>query len=190
MKKMNWIKMGFKIVKIVLIFLLVMIIQANISDKALVKTENFNLNMTLGLTAMAEKEEEEIPREVIIEKNKENSSVINKYTGDLTGYAADCPLCNGTLACKRAYNVYRNNVITYNDETYGNVRIVASSKQLACGTVVRFNASSISSDSIYAIVLDRGVTGNSLDLLMPTEDAARREVGRKKITYEVVRNGW
>ena len=55
MKKMNWIKMGFKIVKIVLIFLLVMIIQANISDKALVKTENFNLNMTLGLTAMAEK---------------------------------------------------------------------------------------------------------------------------------------
>lgn len=190
MKKFNWIKMGFKLVKIVLLLLLVVTLQANKSDKVSYKTENFNLNMTLGLTAMAEKEEEEIPREVIVEKNKTNSPVLKKYTGDLTGYAADCPLCNGTLACKRSYNVYRNNVVTYDDETYGNVRIVASSKQLACGSVVRFSVNSISSEPIYAIVLDRGVTGNSLDLLMPTEDAARREVGRKKVTYEVVRNGW
>lgn len=190
MKKFNWIKMGFKLVKVVLILLLVVILQANMSNKAVNRTENFNLNMTLGLTAMAEKEEEEIPREVIIEKNKVNSVVLNKFTGDLTGYAADCPLCNGTLACKRSYEVYRNGVVTYDDATYGNVRIVASSKQLACGSVVRFNASSLSSEPIYAIVLDRGVIGSSLDLLMPTEDAARREVGRKKITYEVVRNGW
>lgn len=190
MNKFNWVKMGFKLIRIILIIIVVVLLQSNVSNNAIIKTENFNLNMTLGLTAMAEKEEEEVPREVIVQQNKNSSSALNKYTGDLTGYAADCPLCNGTLACKRSYNVYRNNVVTYDDATYGNVRIVASSKQLACGSVVRFDLESLSSEPIYAIVLDRGVLGNSLDLLMPTEDAARREVGRKKITYEVVRNGW
>jgi len=89
-----------------------------------------------------------------------------------------------------SYKVYKNGVITYPDKTYGNVRIVASSKSLACGSIIRFNAKGISSEPVLAIVLDRGVRGQNIDLLMPTEDAARKKVGRKKITYDVIRNGW
>ena len=56
------------------------------------------------------------------------------YTGDLTGYSADCPACNGTLACKPKYDVYKNGVVTYPDKEYGNVRIVAThQKNLKCG---------------------------------------------------------
>ena len=41
-----------------------------------------------------------------------------------------------------------------------------------------------------AIVLDRGVLGTDIDLLSPSEDYARQYVGRHKITYDVLRNGW
>ena len=104
-------------------------------------------------------------------------------TGFLTGYAADCPMCNGTLACLRNYNVYKNGIVNYNDKTFGNVRIVASSKNLSCGSIVEF-------DNTKAIVLDRGVLGNNLDLLVESESYASKYVGRKKITYDVLREGW
>lgn len=190
MNKWNWIKMGLKLIKVSILFMLVAMVQSNISNMVFNTKEDFDLNMTLGVIAMAEKEEEEKPHEVIVEENKQQSVSINKFSGDLTGYAADCPLCNGTLACKPSFKVYKNNVITYPDKTYGNVRIVASSKNLTCGSIIKFNAKSISNEPIYAIVLDRGVLGKNIDLLMPTEDAARKQVGRKKITYDVIRNGW
>lgn len=198
--------MGLKLIKVSLVLMLVLLLTSNISDKVLDTGEDFNLNMTLGVIAMAEKEEEEKPpvveekpqQPVVVEKKEENKTQTNnktqsslkKLSGDLTGYATDCPLCNGTLACKSSYKVYKNNVVTYPDSTYGNVRIVASSKNLTCGSIIKFEAKSISSEPIIAIVLDRGVLGNNIDLLMPTEDAARKQVGRKKITYEVLRNGW
>lgn len=190
MKKFNWIKMGLKLGKILVLFLFVVLLQANVSNQVLIKTENFNLNRTLGMTAMAEKEKEEKPRVVVVSENKENSKVITSFTGSLTGYAADCPLCNGTLACKTSYDVYKNNVVTYADSVYGDVRIVASSKSLPCGSIIRFQLKTISSEPVYAIVLDRGVTGNNIDLLMPTESSASKIVGRRTITYEVIRSGW
>lgn len=183
MKKTNWIEKSLKIIKVVIIIILVLFIQMNVNTLTDDKLENINYNKSLGFIAMAEKKEEEKP---VVEEVK----VLNTFSGDLTGYAADCPLCNGTLACKPSYKVYKNNVVTYNDSTFGKVRIVASSKQLSCGSVIKFNAKSLSNEPIYAIVLDRGVLGHNIDLLMPTEAAAYQQVGRKKITYEVVRNGW
>lgn len=187
MIKFNWIKMGFKIL---VLLILIFLVQANVSDRVKIKTENFNFNVTLGMNAMAEKEKEEKPKEVIYQENRLNSDVLTILNGDLTGYAADCPLCNGTLACKTSYNVYKNGVVTYPDKEFGNVRIVASSKALPCGSVIRFDFKSLSEKHIYAIVLDRGVLGNNIDLLMPTEKDASRYVGRHKISYEVLRNGW
>ena len=84
----------------------------------------------------------------------------------------------------------RNGNINYYDNTYGNVRIVASSKNLECGSIVSINASSVSSEPIIAIVLDRGVSGTKLDLLMPSEHEARKNVGNTKITYDVLRRGF
>lgn len=144
------------------------------------KLSNSNLNKTLDLTAMATKYSE-------IQYN-DKFYPLDTFTGDLTGYAADCPLCGGTLGCT-GQNVL-DRTTTYDDIDYGKVRIVASSKNLQCGSVIRFNSPKLSSEPIFAIVLDRGVLGNDIDLLVESETYALHNVGRTKITYDVLRNGW
>lgn len=144
------------------------------------KVTNTNTNKTLDLTAMALKLNE-------IEL-ADKFYPLDTFTGDVTGYAADCPLCNGHLGCT-GQNVL-DRTTTYSDKDYGNVRIVASSKKLACGSIVTFKAPYLSSEPIIAIVLDRGVLGNDLDLLVESEYYARQNVGRHKLTYDVLRFGW
>ena len=112
------------------------------------------------------------------------------FTGDLTGYAGDCPLCSGYLACPPRTNVLKEGIY-YKDKTYGTVRIVASSRNYPCGTIIRFKVNKLSSEPIYAIILDRGVGGNDIDLLTENEDYARKSVGRVRNTkFEVIREGW
>ena len=48
----------------------------------------------------------------------------------------------------------------------------------------------LSKEKITAIVLDRGVLGNDLDLLVESEAYALKNVGRHKLTYDVLRFGW
>ncbi len=144
------------------------------------KIESINENRTINLTTMALKLNEDISNDLYAAKDT--------YTGDLTGYNADCPLCSGHLACASSYNVL-NGTETYPDISYGNVRIVASSSNLPCGTVIRFNKSNLSNDPIVAIVLDRGVLGNDIDLLTSTLDKAYT-IGRSSISYDVLRTGW
>ncbi len=76
------------------------------------------------------------------------------------------------------------------DKDYGKVYIVASSKNLPCGSIVSFNSKRISDDKVIAIVLDRGVLGNALDFLTPSEAYAAKYIGRSSITYDVLRSGW
>jgi 3D (Asp-Asp-Asp) domain-containing protein len=117
----------------------------------------------------------------------ETKSVFN---GDLTGYAGDCPLCSGVVACKPRINVLEKGIF-FNDVEYGTIRMVASSKRYPCGTILRFNADRVSSEPIIAVVMDRGVGGNNIDLLMDNEDEARRKVGRiKNLEFQVLRLGW
>ncbi len=187
MNKMNWIKMGYILVKVLMLMIFSIAATKSVSENNVIKVESFNFNKSLGMNASAVKGEEEKPKP----KEEEKPLVVsNKLSGILTGYGADCPLCNGTLACKPSYNVYKNNVVTYTDSTYGNVRIVASSTKMPCGSIVRFTARGIDNGTITAIVLDRGVLGNNLDLLMTSEDEAAKVVGRRNITYEVLRRGW
>ncbi len=202
MIKSSWIKSGFKIIVIMtLVFLL------NISEDYSIfnKVHNYEINESFGMIAMVEKEKEEKPIVVKVESKEETTvqkkvkKVENKEykknevkssisrTGVLTGYAANCKSCGGTLACKSSYKVKNNGVVTYPDSQFGSVRIVASSKNLACGSIVRF---SLWGTTITAIVLDRGVLGNNLDLLMTTEKEASNKVGRRNITYQILRNGW
>src|SRR5574344_2780489 len=145
-----------------------------------IKVTNNNLNLSLDLNAMAAKVEEDIQNDIYSSKDT--------FTGYLTGYAANCPLCGGHLACMPSLDVLNGNV-NYLDSVYGNVRIVASSKDLACGTIIKFN-SYFSSEPITAIVLDRGVTGTSIDLLTYSEADALKNIGRSVITYDVLRKGW
>ncbi len=178
-----YFRIGIKVVKVILLIVIfTFLITGAMADEFKVKTVVLDIRQNVGVSVDAEKEWEDINKDIYAAKAT--------YTGDLTGYSADCPLCYGTLACKPSYKVYKNNVVTYNDKVYGNVRIVASSKKLACGSVIRFNSNRVSNEETYAIVLDRGVLGRDIDLLVPNESYAINNIGRSKIEYDVVRFGW
>lgn len=167
-------------IKSSLVFFIVFIAGFSTTVK-LNKVKNENVNRNVDLSTMALKVNEMVENDLYSAKDT--------YTGQLTGYAHDCPLCGGTLACASNYNV-RDRRDYYPDKEYGTVKIVASSKNLPCGTIIRFNKPSISPDPVIAIVLDRGVPGNNLDLLTPTEEYASKYIGRSTITYDVLRTGW
>ena len=179
--KRNILSFMNKVIRLMIVISFVFLV-ANGSKKIESKVVNENLNRTLDLTSMAERVQEELDNNLY--------ASIDTYTGALTGYVANCPLCGGRLACKPDYAVLNNGVNTYEDILYGEINIVASSKNLPCGSIVKFDATRVSENPIIAIVLDRGVRGNALDLLMTSDADARSLVGRMSITYEVLRNGW
>ncbi len=133
--------------------------------------------------------------EVIRKSQKElySQGVFNPiytFTGELTGYAGDCPLCSGYLACPPRTNVLKSGIY-FTDKTYGKLRIVASSSNYPCGTILRFKVKKLQDEPITAIVLDRGVPGNVIDLLVENEDYAIKHVGRvRNLDFEVLREGW
>lgn len=174
-----------------------------LSTSTIFSSNSLNLDrfdVKVGLLASAVKNEEEKPKPVekpIIRASTPTSYETNNNVnvpddglihGSMTGYSADCALCGGRLACTQ-YDVYRNGVVTYPDGTYGNVRIVASSRNLPCGSIVAIN-SSLTSEPMVAIVLDRGVGGNNLDLLVASEAEAYNNIGRKSVSYSILRSGW
>lgn len=166
-----------KTTKILMIFIIIAVCgQTGIIEQE-VKTSNNNLNKTLDLTAMALKIDEINHNDLYYP--------LDTYNGVLTGYAANCPLCGGTLGCT-GQNVL-DGTTTYQDKDYGTVKIVASSKSLPCGSIVNF---SLNNENITAIVLDRGVTGTALDLLVESEAYALSNVGRKNILYQILRFGY
>lgn len=165
----------------ILLIMVVLVIAKGSGNVNVAKVENENVNKTINLSTMALKVDE-------IEENIKWSA-IDTYTGDLTGYVYNCPLCNGTLACKSSYDI-TDGKNTYYDSEYGEVYIVASSKNLPCGSIVSFYSNRISNDKVVAIVLDRGVTGNALDFLSPNLSYAYDQIGRSSITYDVLRSGW
>ena len=177
------------IFKIFTIFIVLFGLKAS-SYKMQNYSSNENINKNVNLSTMAtfiDKEEEERKNEEALETYLWGS--LDSYTGDLTGYGADCALCTGRLACMSSLDL-SNGRTTYEDKTYGEVRIVASSKNLQCGTIIKFDSKRISEEPVIAIVLDRGVLGNDIDLLTPSESYAGKYVGRSVITYDVLRNGW
>ena len=171
--------LNFLVRSFILVFV-VMFVQtkSNIDET---KVENYNLNKTLDLTAMSKKVQEDIYNDLYSAKDT--------FIGDLTGYSADCPLCSGRLSCMPSLDVLNGNV-NYFDSTYGNVRIVASSTNLSCGSIVRLNTNRIAENEQIAIVLDRGVLGKDLDLLVTDSQTALTKVGRVSVAYDVLRFGW
>ncbi len=188
--------------------LIILLVVFGLSNSTIFSSNSLDIDEfkdEVGFVAMVVKNKEEKPvvkKEVKKEVSKAVSNEPKSYEtsakvtvaddglrhGSLTGYSADCPLCGGRLACV-AYDVYRNGVVTYPDAAYGNVRIVASSRNLPCGSIVAIN-SSLTAEPMVAIVLDRGVGGNNLDLLVASEAEAYNNIGRKSVTYSVLRNGW
>lgn len=168
-----------KIIQISILVLLVIFVESSNNIKE-TKVLNDNYNKSIDLATMALKLKEDIQNDLYSAKDT--------FVGDLTSYMATCPLCSGKLACLPNYNVL-NGTETYQDISYGEVKIVASSKNLPCGSIVRLNKTKLADEPILAIVLDRGVLGNDLDLLTSNE-AYAYQVGRSTVAYDVLRNGW
>ena len=176
----NKMKLLYKIPCACLIIGIVLCFQ-NSSITSETKASNTNLNKNVNLNAMAK----------VIQNFRYNdlNTVLDTYYGTLTAYVADCPMCSGKLGCT-GQNVL-DKTTTYNDPQYGTVRIVASSPNLPCGSIVRFPNSTLSdTGEITAIVLDRGVTGTTLDLLVDSVDTALTKVGSRKVNYDILRFGW
>lgn len=174
---MKTVKMS---IKLLIITFLVLIIKTSTNSINNI-IENDNLDKAVNLSMMTLKVDE--IKEAIKYEAKET------FSGDLTGYAYNCPLCNGTLGCLPSYNI-RDGETTYNDKEYGKVLIVASSPKIPCGSIIRFYSPRVQDNTTLAIVLDRGVLNYNIDLLTPSEDYASKYIGRSKITYDVLRKGW
>lgn len=145
-------------------------------------TENDNIGKYVGQDTI------QVSQNILYNKNLYDP--LYTFTGDLTGYAGDCKLCTGYLACPPRTNVLKDGIY-HEDKMYGKLRIVASSRKYPCGTIIEFNVGKLSDEPIRAIILDRGVGGNDIDLLMDSEDLAIKEVGRvKNLEFKVLREGW
>ena len=137
-----------------------------------------------------EKKEEVIKKEEPVKSYVEEepvSEVIKTYTGTLTGYGPDCSGCSGNTAS----GYYVGNTITYNDSTYGNVRIVAADKSIPFYSIVRIS-NVPGMDTITAIVLDTGGAvgfgkATLFDLLFASESATMNKAYNVK--FEILRWG-
>ncbi len=146
------------------------------------KVYNNNLNKTVELSVIQKAQDELYLAELLTPKSS--------FVGNLTGYVGNCPKCTGILGCHPRTNVLEEGIL-FDDVQYGTVRIVASSKKYPCGTILRFTIDKISQESIIAVVMDRGVRGDSIDLLAESEEYARQNIGRvKNQKFDVLRLGW
>ena len=146
--------------------------------------------------------EEEAKKEAITEsvvKIEENISnnvveasvvtdVLETQHGDMSAYGPDCAGCSGHLAT--GFDARQS--ITYQDKTYGAVRIVAGDKKYPYGTIVRIKGAG---NDFNAIVLDRG--GNigigklfMFDLLCQSEAQASLYGTSFNLTFEILRYGY
>jgi 3D (Asp-Asp-Asp) domain-containing protein len=122
--------------------------------------------------------------------------VITTFSGVLTGYGPDCKGCGGTVyGGKNGGRLdVRNGNIYYQDDTYGEVRIVAADRKYSYGTIVRITAPNVSKTPILAIVLDRGnaniVKGNLFDLLFESETKTNNIGKQRDVKYEILRYGF
>ena len=95
------------VVRVISLFSLMLLLGTTVLDTSYsVNINNVNLNKSLEVAVM--------------EENHENLYVAELYdaeatfTGDLTAYVGDCPLCSGILACHPRTNVLESGIY-FND---------------------------------------------------------------------------
>lgn len=140
----------------------------------------------------------EEPKEEIIEIGTKEEEI---YTGKMTGYGADCDGCSGNLSCKtkngKSWNLI-NDGITYNDEEFGETRILAAAlSKFPCGTIIEVKNPNLG--TFNAIVLDTGGAMRSayqngtilMDLAFTSEtsDGIHNSTS-SSVEYKVKRWGW
>lgn len=134
---------------------------------------------------------------------KVGSGKSGEYTGRLTGYGPDCAGCSavGNVSCRtrdgKKHSLV-NDGVYYNDNLYGEVRILAAETSVfPCGTIVKINNGIM--DEFYGVVLDTGYSMRKawnegtvwMDVAFPTEKASGITKATSKNTkFSVQRWGW
>lgn len=147
--------------------------------------------------------EETVVKEVVNRVVEVGTGEVGEYTGRLTSYGADCPGCSavGNVACftrERKNHSLTYNGIYYNDQEYGEVRILAAAlSKFPCGTIILVENTNV--EPFYGVVLDTGYTMRQewkegrvwLDLAWATQaDARVGGMSHRETTYTVQRWGW
>lgn len=145
--------------------------------------------------------EEMFRKDPINERYEIGSGKKGDYSGKITGYSPYCLGCSktGTVACytreKQRHSLI-NDGLYYNDEEYGNLRIIAAATaNFPCGTVITITPKG--RKSFDAIVLDRGGAMNTawsqgrvlIDVSFDTDKDART-VTNSNTKFAVQRWGW
>ena len=170
------------------------------SNKSNVVTEGVD-----GITYTDETTNEQVVvREEVTEVVEQGSGPYGEYVGRLTGYGADCYGCSavGNVACHTKAGTNHslvNDGMYYQDEEYGQVRILAAALSLfPCGTIILVDNGTL--DPFYGVVLDTGGSMNYswatnqevwIDVAYVTQADAR--VGGPtgyNVSYSVQRWGW
>ena len=144
----------------------------------------------------------ELKQETNTQTNTSNS-VIETFTGRLTGYGPDCAGCSGygNLACrtknKKTFSL-KTDGIYYTDSEFGKVRILAAATtKFKCGTIITVTKEG--QTPFDAIVLDTGGSMRKawsegsvwMDLAYETEAMAGNDnLTGRNIKFEVKRYGW
>lgn len=141
------------------------------------------INDTKPITISIEVEK----RPVIVKKTvkKTNNAQNNQNIGQnykLTHYGYDCCKSGKTATGWDARNIY------YNDETYGQIRIVAMCSKIPLYSIVKINNYKLGGD-ITAIVLDRGVGCSTIDLLTENEAKSSQLGIQRNVNVEILRRG-
>lgn len=113
-----------------------------------------------GLKFMSNDGTEVILQEVVNEEIEVGTGAYGVYKGIMTGYGPDCATCDGLgyVACstkdKKSYNIITDGIY-YNDEEYGEVRVLAAAlAEFPCGTIVEVDSSNLG--KFMGIVMDTG----------------------------------
>ena len=64
------------------------------------------------------------------------------------------------------------------------------SSSIPCGSIIRINVSAYDPEGMYAIVLDRGVSGSMVDLLKESASADSPVRTMDGVTFDIVRYGY
>lgn len=142
-----------------------------------------------------------ILKEVVNEIVEVGTGAQGMFQGRLTGYGPDCPGCSsvGNVSCRTKEGLNHsliNNGITYTDQEYGEVRILAAATSaFPCGTIIAVDNGIIT--PFYAIVLDSGYdmrnawqNGNVWFDLAFESQASVTNVSNKTALFSVQRWGW
>lgn len=121
------------------------------------------------------------------EENKQDTVGVGyKFTGKMSGYGSD-------IGDYTASGYYIRNSIAYNDNTYGEVRILSGGREFPLGTIIKITNSKVG--DFTGIVLDRGPNIGltkkfAFDLLYKTSSEALKYGVSSNVNFEVLRMGY